>query len=163
MGGQQAGDLSGQSHRSRLGHIQFLHGDDGDKYAGTWQHGDVGGHMFGTIAPPRPKHLPPKRSNLENRLVWLALLPWVETQVSRIRVISKLSLLLALLKDVRPRWGSACPSCLIEIKLNRSAAKRHSFHLIAHCYVSSYPQNTFHKCEKRACPVWFLRFSCPQM
>ncbi len=22
---------------------------DGNKYAGTWQHGDVGGHMFGTI------------------------------------------------------------------------------------------------------------------
>ena len=22
---------------------------DGDKYAGTWQHGDVGGHMFGII------------------------------------------------------------------------------------------------------------------
>ena len=22
---------------------------DGNKYAGTWQHGDIGGHMFGTI------------------------------------------------------------------------------------------------------------------
>ena len=28
---------------------------DGDKYAGTWQHGDVGGHMFGTITPAKPK------------------------------------------------------------------------------------------------------------
>lgn len=24
---------------------------DGDHYAGTWNHGDVGGYMFGTIAP----------------------------------------------------------------------------------------------------------------
>ena len=89
---------------------------DGDKYAGTWQHGDVGGHMFGTITPPSPKHLPQKRSNLEDRLVWLSCRPWVETQVSRIFTdqcgSSKLSLLLALLKDVRPRWGSACPFVL---------------------------------------------------
>lgn len=30
---------------------------DGDKYAGTWAHGDVGGHMFGTIEKlaPAPK------------------------------------------------------------------------------------------------------------
>ena len=28
---------------------------DGNKYAGTWKHGDVGGHMFGTIAPAKPK------------------------------------------------------------------------------------------------------------
>jgi len=31
---------------------------DGDKYAGTWQHGDVGGHMFGTITPAKPKVKP---------------------------------------------------------------------------------------------------------
>jgi hypothetical protein len=24
---------------------------DGDKYAGTWSHGDVGGHLFGRIVP----------------------------------------------------------------------------------------------------------------
>ena len=24
---------------------------DGDKYAGTWSHGDVGGHLFGKIVP----------------------------------------------------------------------------------------------------------------
>ena len=28
---------------------------DGKKYAGTWSHGKVGGHMFGTIAPAKPK------------------------------------------------------------------------------------------------------------
>jgi len=28
---------------------------DGDKYAGTWAHGKVGGHMFGSIAPAKPK------------------------------------------------------------------------------------------------------------
>ena len=28
---------------------------DGDKYAGTWAHGQVGGHMFGTIAKAKPK------------------------------------------------------------------------------------------------------------
>ena len=28
---------------------------DGNKYAGTWKHEDVGGHMFGTIAPGKPK------------------------------------------------------------------------------------------------------------
>jgi hypothetical protein len=28
---------------------------DGSKYAGTWSHGKVGGHMFGTIAPAKPK------------------------------------------------------------------------------------------------------------
>lgn len=28
---------------------------DGDKYAGTWTHGKVNGHMFGTIAPAKPK------------------------------------------------------------------------------------------------------------
>ena len=33
---------------------------DGDKYAGTWQHGDVGGHMFGTITPAKPKAPAPK-------------------------------------------------------------------------------------------------------
>ena len=33
---------------------------DGDKYAGTWQHGDVGGHMFGTITPAKPKASAPK-------------------------------------------------------------------------------------------------------
>jgi len=31
---------------------------DGNKYAGTWQHGDVGGHMFGTITPAKPKAKP---------------------------------------------------------------------------------------------------------
>ena len=33
---------------------------DGDKYSGTWQHGDVGGHMFGTITPAKPKAPAPK-------------------------------------------------------------------------------------------------------
>ena len=33
---------------------------DGDKYAGTWQHGDVGGHMFGTITPAKTKAPAPK-------------------------------------------------------------------------------------------------------
>lgn len=33
---------------------------DGNKYAGTWQHGDVGGHMFGTITPAKPKAPAPK-------------------------------------------------------------------------------------------------------
>ena len=28
---------------------------DGSKYAGTWAHGKVGGHMFGSIAPAKPK------------------------------------------------------------------------------------------------------------
>ncbi|HJN88790.1 MAG TPA: hypothetical protein QGG93_00560 [Verrucomicrobiota bacterium] len=28
---------------------------DGDKYAGTWTHGKASGHMFGTIAPAKPK------------------------------------------------------------------------------------------------------------
>ncbi|MAE30433.1 MAG: hypothetical protein CMO43_02360 [Verrucomicrobiales bacterium] len=28
---------------------------DGDKYAGTWAHGQVGGHMFGTIGKAKPK------------------------------------------------------------------------------------------------------------
>ena len=28
---------------------------DSDKYAGTWAHGKVGGHMFGTIASANPK------------------------------------------------------------------------------------------------------------
>ncbi|MDP6794806.1 MAG: hypothetical protein QF721_10560 [Verrucomicrobiota bacterium] len=28
---------------------------DGDKYAGTWAHGKVGGHMFGTIAKVKPE------------------------------------------------------------------------------------------------------------
>ncbi len=28
---------------------------DGDKYAGTWTHGKANGHMFGTIAPAKPK------------------------------------------------------------------------------------------------------------
>jgi hypothetical protein len=27
---------------------------DGDKYAGTWTHDDVGGHMFGVIEKPAP-------------------------------------------------------------------------------------------------------------
>ena len=27
----------------------------GDRYAGTWQHGKVGGHMFGKIEPPKKK------------------------------------------------------------------------------------------------------------
>jgi hypothetical protein len=33
---------------------------DSDKYAGTWSHDDVGGHMFGTIEKPTPK---PTESN----------------------------------------------------------------------------------------------------
>ena len=33
---------------------------DGDKYAGTWKHGDVGGHMFGTITPAKTKAPAPK-------------------------------------------------------------------------------------------------------
>ena len=35
---------------------------DGSKYAGTWAHGKVGGHMFGTISPakPNPKPVAPK-------------------------------------------------------------------------------------------------------
>ena len=35
---------------------------DGNKYAGTWKHGDVGGHMFGTIAPVKSK-APAKSTN----------------------------------------------------------------------------------------------------
>ena len=31
---------------------------DGSKYAGTWAHGKVGGHMFGTIAPAKAKPKP---------------------------------------------------------------------------------------------------------
>ena len=31
---------------------------DGDKYAGTWAHGKVGGHMFGAIAPAKPEPKP---------------------------------------------------------------------------------------------------------
>ncbi len=27
----------------------------GDRYAGTWQHGKAGGHMFGKIEPPKKK------------------------------------------------------------------------------------------------------------
>jgi len=27
---------------------------DGDRYVGTWQHGKVGGHMFGKIEPKKP-------------------------------------------------------------------------------------------------------------
>jgi hypothetical protein len=27
----------------------------GDRYAGTWQHGDVGGHMWGTVEKPAAK------------------------------------------------------------------------------------------------------------
>lgn len=30
----------------------------GDRYAGTWQHGDVGGHLFGTIAKPKEESKP---------------------------------------------------------------------------------------------------------
>ena len=37
---------------------------DGSKYAGTWAHGKVGGHMYGTIAPvkTKPKPAAPKSS-----------------------------------------------------------------------------------------------------
>ena len=40
---------------------------DGSKYAGTWAHGKVGGHMFGTIAPakPKPKPVAPKSPKKE--------------------------------------------------------------------------------------------------
>ena len=31
---------------------------DGSKYAGTWAHGEVGGHMFGTIVPAKAKAKP---------------------------------------------------------------------------------------------------------
>ena len=27
----------------------------GDRYAGTWQHGAAGGHMWGTVEQPAPK------------------------------------------------------------------------------------------------------------
>jgi hypothetical protein len=27
----------------------------GDRYAGTWQHGEVGGHMSGRVEPPTPR------------------------------------------------------------------------------------------------------------
>jgi hypothetical protein len=30
----------------------------GDRYAGTWQHGDKGGHLFGTITKPPPATRP---------------------------------------------------------------------------------------------------------
>jgi len=32
---------------------------DGDKYAGTWLHGEVGGHMFGTITKAKPEPAAP--------------------------------------------------------------------------------------------------------
>lgn len=35
----------------------------GDRYAGTWQHGKVGGHMFGKIEPPKKKENPNKKKS----------------------------------------------------------------------------------------------------
>lgn len=34
----------------------------GDRYAGTWQHGDVGGHLFGTIVSPAAPEKPESES-----------------------------------------------------------------------------------------------------
>ncbi|MFQ5734124.1 MAG: hypothetical protein ACE5KM_19485 [Planctomycetaceae bacterium] len=34
----------------------------GDRYVGTWQHGKVGGHMFGKIEPAKTKDKPKARS-----------------------------------------------------------------------------------------------------
>jgi hypothetical protein len=39
---------------------------DGDKYAGTWSHGDVGGHMFGEIKKLEPDELRKEKENVEN-------------------------------------------------------------------------------------------------
>jgi hypothetical protein len=35
----------------------------GDKYAGTWQHDKVGGHLFGRIIPPAEANKPAQTSN----------------------------------------------------------------------------------------------------
>ena len=34
----------------------------GNRYAGTWQHGKVGGHMWGTIERAKPKRKTPKKN-----------------------------------------------------------------------------------------------------
>ena len=40
----------------------------GDRYAGTWQHGKVGGHLFGRIEKPKSPEPPKKKSGAPRRI-----------------------------------------------------------------------------------------------
>ena len=111
---QQAGDLSGQRHHSRLGHVQFLHGD-------RWR------QVFRHVAArrcrrPHVRHHHARqaqstcpKSGVIWRIGWFGYpcRPWVETQVSRDQCG------FTVLKDVR--GALRVPSFLIEIERNQSA------------------------------------------